>query len=109
MPVTTARFHRLELPWRCLGRGPVSPARSATPPRTSSIQAPVEDTVQRHGLTDREWASLRPLLPPSPRTGRPPKDHRLVLDGLLWLAKTGAPWRDLPERFGPWRKRRCAG
>ena len=35
--------------------------------------------------------------------GRPPKDHRLILDALLWLARTGAPWRDLPERFGPWR------
>jgi transposase len=59
--------------------------------------------MQRHGLTDREWRRLRSLLPPRARTGRPPKDHRLVLDALLWLGKTGAPWRDLPERFGPWR------
>jgi transposase len=57
----------------------------------------------RHGLTDREWTLLRPLLPPRARTGRPPRDHRLVLEALLWLGKTGAPWRDLPERFGPWR------
>ncbi|GAA0570989.1 hypothetical protein GCM10009416_06980 [Craurococcus roseus] len=56
----------------------------------------------RHELPDHEWARLEPLLP-KPRTGRPPKDHRPVLDALLWLAKTGAPWRDLPERFGPWR------
>ena len=57
----------------------------------------------RHGLTDREWARLEPLLPPKPSTGRPPKDRRLILDALLWLGKTGAPWRDLPEQFGPWR------
>jgi transposase len=59
--------------------------------------------MQRHALTDDEWARIEPLLPKPPRTGRPPKDHRLILDALLWLGKTGAPWRDLPERFGPWR------
>ena len=59
--------------------------------------------MHRHGLTDREWARLEPLLPARSRTGRPPRDHRVVLDALLWLGKTGAPWRDLPERFGPWR------
>jgi transposase len=59
--------------------------------------------MNRRGLTDREWTRLRPLLPPRPRTGRPPKDHRVVLDALLWLGRTGAPWRDLPGRFGPWR------
>jgi transposase len=59
--------------------------------------------MRRHGLTDREWVRLEPLLPRRPRTGRPPKDHRLILDALLWLGGTGAPWRDLPERFGPWR------
>ena len=59
--------------------------------------------MQRHGLTDREWTRLEPLLPPKSRKGRPQKDHRLILDALLWLGKTGAPWRDLPGRFGPWR------
>ena len=59
--------------------------------------------MNRHTLTDREWGRLAPLLPPRPRKGRPPKAHRLILDALLWLARTGAPWRDLPERFGPWR------
>src|ERR671913_633133 len=57
----------------------------------------------RHSLTDREWDLLAPLLPRRARTGRPPKEHRTIIDALLWLAKTGAPWRDLPERFGPWR------
>ncbi|MCC2662916.1 MAG: transposase [Geminicoccaceae bacterium] len=57
----------------------------------------------RHGLSDREWVRLKPLLPQRSRTGRPPKDHRIILDALLWLSGTGAPWRDLPEHFGPWR------
>jgi transposase len=59
--------------------------------------------MERHTLTDREWGRLAPLLPTRPRTGRPPKDHRLIIDALLWLDRTGAPWRDLPERFRPWR------
>jgi transposase len=53
-------------------------------------------------MTNREWTRLEPLLPKQ-RTGRPPKDHRIIVNALLWLTKTGAPWRDLPERFGPWR------
>ena len=36
------------------------------------------------------------------RGGRPPEDHRLVLDGVFWITRTGAPWRDLPEEFGKW-------
>jgi transposase len=59
--------------------------------------------MHRHALSEREWSRLEPLLPPKSRTGRPPKDHRTIIDALLWLAKAGAPWRDLPERFGPWR------
>ena len=59
--------------------------------------------MRRHELTDAEWQRLQPLLPPRARSGRPPKEHRTIINALLWLAKTGAPWRDLPERFGPWR------
>jgi transposase len=52
-------------------------------------------------LTDSHWPRLRPMLPPQkPRTGRPANDHRTVLEGLLWILRTGAPWRDLPRRFG---------
>ena len=58
----------------------------------------------RHGLTEAEWARLWPLLPPErPRVGRPNKGHRTVVNGILWKLATGAPWRDLPERFGPWQ------
>jgi transposase len=56
---------------------------------------------QRHDLTDAQWRRLAPLLPPQrPRTGRPANDHRTVLNGILWILRTGAPWRDLPERYG---------
>ena len=41
--------------------------------------------------------------PQKPKTGRPGKDHRQVLNAILWVLRTGAPWRDLPERYGPWQ------
>jgi hypothetical protein len=54
-------------------------------------------------LTDARWARIAPLLPPQkPRTGRPAHDHRTILAGMLWVARTGAAWRDLPAHFGPW-------
>lgn len=59
---------------------------------------------KRHALTDEQWERIEPLIPRSQaRTGRPPKDRRLMLDGIFWILATGAPWRDLPERFGPWQ------
>ena len=57
---------------------------------------------ERRELTDEQFARLAPLLPPQkPRTGRPNKDHRPVIEGICWVLRTGAPWRDLPERYGP--------
>jgi len=59
---------------------------------------------QRHALTDDQWEILAPLLPAQrPKTGRPAKDHRTVLDGILWVLRSGAPWRDLPPCYGPWQ------
>src|SRR5689334_16345295 len=53
-------------------------------------------------LTDVQWEQIRPLLPAQkPHVGRPNKDHRLVVSGIIWILRTGAPWKDLPERFGP--------
>jgi transposase len=47
---------------------------------------------------------LQPLLPPQkPKTGHPAKDHWLVLNGILWVLRTGAPWRDAPSVYGPWQ------
>lgn len=58
----------------------------------------------RHELTDEQWERLGPLLPPQkPQTGRPCKDHRTIINGILWINKTGAPWRDMPERYGSWK------
>jgi len=57
----------------------------------------------RDRLTDVEWAIFEPfLIGTGPKRGRPPQDHRRVLDGVFWIARTGAPWRDLPAEFGKW-------
>jgi transposase len=56
----------------------------------------------RHELTDAQWARLDPLLP-QPKRGFAPQDRRRLLNGIRWLHATGVPWRDLPERSGPWR------
>jgi transposase len=56
----------------------------------------------RHQLTDEDWELIEDLGPPPAATGRPPRDRRQVLDGILWILRTGAPWRDLPNEFGPW-------
>jgi transposase len=60
--------------------------------------------MKRHALTDEQWLLVDPLIPRSTaKTRRPPSDRRLMLDGIFWILNTGAPWRDLPERFGPWQ------
>ncbi len=59
--------------------------------------------MNRGELSNEDWEKLKPLLPPEkPRTGKPNHDHRLVVNGILWILRTGAPWRDLPERYGKW-------
>lgn len=59
--------------------------------------------LERHALTDREWSEVETLIPRKSTGGRPPRDAREMLEGMLWLLRTGAPWRDLHERFGPWQ------
>src|SRR3954447_12300842 len=59
----------------------------------------------RHRLTDPQWELVQDLFPPPARTGRPRRDRREILDGVLWILRTGAPWRDLPEELGPWPPR----
>jgi transposase len=56
----------------------------------------------RHRLTDEQWALICDLFPSPAKTGRPPTDRRMIVDGILWILRTGSPWRDLPEEFGPW-------
>jgi transposase len=61
-------------------------------------------TRLRHALSDEHYEEIRPLLPTGGRPGRPWKDHRVVIDGILWILHAGAPWRDLPrETYGPWQ------
>ena len=54
----------------------------------------------RYDLTDFEWSIIQPLLPNKPR-GVPRVDDRRVLNGIFWVLRTGAPWRDLPQYYGP--------
>ena len=54
-------------------------------------------------LTAEQWAKIEPLLPkPTKKGGRPPKPHRPNVEAMLWILRTGAPWRDLPSAYGPW-------
>ena len=55
--------------------------------------------VGRGELTDTAWAKIAPLLPSGRRRGKQWADHRRVINGILWKVRTGAPWRDLPERL----------
>ena len=59
--------------------------------------------VRRHELTDQAWTEIAPLLPAPSRPGGQWADHRRVINGILWKLATGVPWRDLPERYGPWQ------
>ncbi|MEU4524925.1 IS5 family transposase [Amycolatopsis sp. NPDC024027] len=52
---------------------------------------------------DKAWAVIEPLLPPQQGGGRRWRDHRQVINAILWKLRTGAPWRDLPDRYGPWK------
>ena len=59
--------------------------------------------MRRHALSDEQWSLIAPLLPAPASTGRPRSDGRRLVEGILWVVRTGAPWRDLPGRFGPWQ------
>ena len=55
----------------------------------------------RYELADFEWTAIKPMLPNKPR-GVPRVNDRRVLNGIFWVLRSGAPWRDLPEAFGPY-------
>ncbi len=58
-------------------------------------------------LTDAQWATIEPLIPKPPlrkdRRGRPWREPREVIGGILWVLRTGAPWKDLPDRYPPYQ------
>jgi hypothetical protein len=87
--VRAQHFHRLR-------RARQAPGVSVDPP-------PPLRLLEVPALTDEHWEQIRPLLPPQkPQTGRPAVEHRLVVEAILWVVRTGSSWRELPERFGPW-------
>ena len=55
----------------------------------------------RYDLTDFEWSVIEPLLPMD-RRGPKPKNNRQIINGMFYILRTGSPWRDLPERYGPY-------
>lgn len=64
---------------------------------------PTIDAAVRHDLTDAQWALLEPLLPVSARRGRPRRwPLRGLVDGIRHRVRVGCPWRDVPDRYGPW-------
>jgi transposase len=63
----------------------------------------LEISLARELMSDEEWAfHERFILAVRAPNGRKPMSHRLVLDGIFWIARTGSPWRDLPQGFGQW-------
>ena len=61
--------------------------------------------MKRHEISEKQWNKIRDKFPPEkkPQGGRPGKSNREMLNGILYWLNTGIPWRDLPERFGPWQ------
>jgi hypothetical protein len=83
--------------WRAAKRAARDAPGGEGPPKITAI-AP-----EQVRLTDEQWALALPLLPPQRGgVGRPPNDHRAVLGGILWVARTGSSWREMPEEYGKW-------
>ena len=73
-------------------------------PRAGDAWKEGSHLVRRGELTEEAWRVIAPLLPSSGgHRGGQWRDHRTVINGILWKLRTGAPWRDLPERYGPWQ------
>lgn len=58
--------------------------------------------MSRYNLKDTDWDRIKGFLPLQ-KTGRPAKDHRMILNAIIWILRTGAPWRDMPPEFGSWK------
>src|SRR5260221_5366484 len=86
-----------------LGRSPARACPVDLWCRLGLDSAMADDRLNRHDLSDSEWALLGPLLPAHPRQGHRWNDHRVVIDGIFHRTRAGCPWRDVPERFGNWK------
>jgi hypothetical protein len=96
------------------GSGPLQakPGRTGSETRTESQpgqgrRQPQAITIspEEAKLTDEQWASVRPLLASQKgQVGTTPHDHREVLGGMLWVARSGSSWREMPEEFGNWER-----
>ena len=82
------------------------PGRETSRPASSRHGRPLKAAAippEEAHLTDEQWELVRPLLRPQRgEIGRPPNDHRTVLGGILWVARTGSSWREMPEEYGKW-------
>jgi transposase len=58
--------------------------------------------MHRYAISDRQWRLIEPFLPVQDGAGHPWREHRPLIDAILWILHTGSPWRDLPADFGPW-------
>lgn len=57
----------------------------------------------RYEISAQSWAMIEAIVSPPQRMGRPRRDDRQMLNGIFWILCSGAKWRDLPERYGPWK------
>jgi hypothetical protein len=117
MAAESARERNFQLGWSLWRR-----AHQAVAARCKKVGRAARDDFRREGspeehagprvgvlspegaapLTDEEWKMVEPLIPRKPPAGRPYHDHRSVLGGILWVARTGSSWREMPEEFGKW-------
>ena len=58
--------------------------------------------AKRYELSDEQWEQIKEMFPRA-KTGRPPKDNRMMMNAILWLARSGAAWADIPERYGSYK------
>jgi hypothetical protein len=77
--------------------------KSKPPPLPTSVTTTVLDRRSARLTTDEEWARLQLLLPENGHRGRQWREHRTVVDAILWVVVNSASWRELPEEFGPWQ------
>ena len=59
--------------------------------------------MRRYELADEQWELIADLFPPEQGNGRPWRGHRSMVNAMLWILNAGSPWRDLPDRYGPWQ------